>query len=56
MIAAGVAILLVLLSSGCVSTILKREVDLLDMLRTPLMLSFNRNSAFITVGKLRSIL
>ncbi|KAJ1346179.1 hypothetical protein KIN20_000905, partial [Parelaphostrongylus tenuis] len=26
----------------------KREVDLLDMLRTPLILSFNRNDAFFT--------
>ncbi|CAJ0603724.1 unnamed protein product [Cylicocyclus nassatus] len=32
------------------TAILKREVNLLDMLRTPLMLSFNRNNAFSPVG------
>ncbi|VDM73210.1 unnamed protein product [Strongylus vulgaris] len=34
-------------------TILKRELNLLDMLRTPLMLSFNRNIAFIPQGERR---
>ncbi|XGW27534.1 hypothetical protein V3C99_007832 [Haemonchus contortus] len=46
-VTASVAILFILLSNGYASQMLKREVDLLDMLRTPLMLSFNRDSAFI---------
>ncbi|KAK5973770.1 hypothetical protein GCK32_001026, partial [Trichostrongylus colubriformis] len=43
----SVAILFILISSGGASQMLKREVDLLDMLRTPLMLSFNRDSVFV---------
>ncbi|KAK6011537.1 hypothetical protein OSTOST_23370 [Ostertagia ostertagi] len=44
---ASAAVLFVLILSGYASQMLKREVDLLDMLRTPLMLSFTRDSAFI---------
>ncbi|ETN86508.1 hypothetical protein RB195_002772 [Necator americanus] len=44
----GIAVILSILWSGCGSSVLKREVDLLDMLRTPLMLSFNRNNAFVS--------
>ncbi|WKY08594.1 hypothetical protein Q1695_007823 [Nippostrongylus brasiliensis] len=44
----SVILLTVFITSGFTLPILKREVDLLDMMRTPLVLSFNRNNAFFS--------
>ncbi|VDO92271.1 unnamed protein product [Heligmosomoides polygyrus] len=47
-VTASVTLLFLFVCNAYSSSMLKREVDLLDMLRTPLMLSFNRNNAFVT--------